>query len=360
VLFIKPEGSALSANQAKALDDEFFRFRPLAYFNARIAALLTAHEVTVRPSGAGLAPFRTVLGLSPEVDPLEFDDTERHLQVAADAVGLRHHAAETLLRFLHYLTASQPTEGDAPCAWLQIADGPKSIHNVVRDVVKSFKERDDLFASLFWPPETTDSEEVHAAGSIALDWINHAIYLLKSDELSAQVANNRMKHGLAISARNDLRVELITEPIPEGGEIPLSAFGQGKSIPIVDKPELTYLARPYGKPARGVEATSLQVSVPHVLAETWLMAVPYAAFFHIAARRHFAEVTDDFAPFPTLPVGPTPAQLRRGLVLGTRMTITTPPDPTTQPRPSGFFTSEFFQTVTFDFDGVRTATVVEG
>jgi len=360
MLFIKPEGAALTARQANALDDEFFRFRPLAYFNARIAALLAAYESTARPSDEGLSSFRKLLGLSPDVDPLEFDDTDRRLQVAADALALRHHVAETLLRFLHFRAVSKPSQDDAECAWLQIAEGPQSIHALVRDVLAAFKADEGLFVRLFWPPEVADSDEVHAAGGIALDWVNHAIYLLKNDELSAQVANNRMKHGLAVSARGDRRVEFIVAPVPDPENIPVSVFGPGKSLPIEDKPALTYLARPYGKPARGVEATSLQVGVPHVLAEAWLMAVPYAAFFHVAARRHFGGSTEDLAPFPTFPLGPSPQQLRRGLVLGTRVTITTPPDPAVSPRPSGFFTSEFFQSFTIDFDGMRTGTVVDG
>jgi len=359
VLFIKPEGSTLTEQQAMSLDDEFFRFRPLAYFSARIAALLTAHESSVRPSDSGLAEFRGVLGLDGEANLLEFDDTERRLQVAADAVGLRHHVAETLIRFLHALTASEPKPGDARCIWLQIADGPNSTHQMVRDVLAAFDRDNETFSRLFWPLETTASEEVFAAGQIAQDWLNHAIRLLRNDELSSQAANNKLKHGLAVSARGDRRVEFILAPIADPTRIPVSAFGPGKSVPIIDKPELTYLGRPFGQPPRGVEATSLQVSVPHVLAEAWLMAIPYAAFFHVAARGHFeGDASAEYAPFPRLPLGPTPSQLLRNLVLGTRETITLPPNPETAPRPSGFFTHEIFQGVTLDFEHAMTGTVV--
>ena len=110
------------------------------------------------------------------------------------------------------------------------------------------------------------------AAETAVAWANHAVWLLTSDELSINAAHNKLKHGLATSARGDVRIELITTPPNEDGTIPTSAFGEGKSIPLFDRPMLTYLSRPPKELRQGLEAVSLRVDLPVVLTETWMMA----------------------------------------------------------------------------------------
>jgi 4-hydroxyphenylpyruvate dioxygenase-like putative hemolysin len=65
----------------------------------------------------------------------------------------------------------------------------------------------------------------------AVAWVNHAFALLTDDELSINAAHNKLKHGLAVSARGDVRIEFTTTPPNPDGTIPLSAFGDGKSVP---------------------------------------------------------------------------------------------------------------------------------
>ena len=107
--------------------------------------------------------------------------------------------------------------------------------------------------------------------------MNHACALLTDNELSVNAAHNKVKHGLAVSARGDVRIELLTTPPNDLGEIPVSAFGEGNSVPIFDRPMLTYLSRPHGTPKQGLEAISLRVEVLVVLAETWMIANVYSA-----------------------------------------------------------------------------------
>ena len=44
LVFIKPQGPELTAEQAKVLDDDFFTSRPFKFFAARIRAVLDSAE----------------------------------------------------------------------------------------------------------------------------------------------------------------------------------------------------------------------------------------------------------------------------------------------------------------------------
>lgn len=130
-------------------------------------------------------------------------------------------------------------------------------------------------------------------------WVKRASSPLTGDELSVNAAHNKVKHGLAVSARGDVRIELLTTAPDDLGQMPVSAFGDGKSMPIFDRPMLTYLSRPRVKPKQGLEAISLRVDVPVVLAEAWMIANVYAAMFHARARRHCGDdLPEGVAPIP--------------------------------------------------------------
>lgn len=191
--------------------------------------------------------------------------------------------------------------------------------------------------------------------------MNHASSLLTGDELSVNAAHNKVKHGLAVSARGDVRVEFITTPPDDLGQIPLSAFNQGKSVPIFDRPMLTYLSHPPVKPKQGVEAVSLRVDVPVVLAEAWMIANVYAAMFHARARRHFGDaMPDGIAPYPTLVIGRLPEHVIGGRPLGYRSAVTLPPDGTTAPRESGLFFHGSFIPMEIDYESKIEGVVVDG
>ena len=200
-----------------------------------------------------------------------------------------------------------------------------------------------------------------SAAETAVAWANHAVWLLTNDELSVNAAHNKLKHGLATSARGDVRIELITTPPNEDGTIPTSAFGEGKSLPLFDRPMLTYLSRPPKDLRQGLEAVSLRVDLPVVLAETWMMANVYAAMFHIAAREHYGEnLPEEVAPYPTLVAGRMPEHVIGGRPLGYRSAVTLPPDGTTPPRPSGVAFFKQFWPMTIDFGSKTQGVVVDG
>lgn len=265
-LEVHPEGPSLTPAQAKTLDDEFFRSDPGSHYSSRIAGLLRDADAAPTLSRAEQPAFFKALGI--RTDELSVGKPEdRDMQVAVDALALRHQCAEALSRFVYAVSTATPRQGDAPCTWLAVSDSPTSTADVIKKSLASFKADDELWVRLVLPPEARGNARSRSAAYTALEWVEHAEYLLTDDELSVNVGHNKFKHGLAVSSRNDVRVELVTETPNENGEVPLSAFGEGKSLPLFDRPLFTFLSRPHGKPPRGIEAISLRVDVPTVLAE---------------------------------------------------------------------------------------------
>lgn len=360
-LHLRAENVNLSESHAKALDDEFFLSQPAAYFSSRIASLLAAEHSSAPPTPADEPEFFAALGLTKTDALLSFEDQDRKLQVAVEALSLRHQAAEALLRFMYAVAAAKPKVGDAPSTWLGVAESPTALVDVVQKTMAAVNSDEEVFLRCLFTPGTRIDENASAAAETAVAWVNHASTLLTGDELSVNAAHNKVKHGLAVSARGDVRVEFITTPPDALGQIPLSAFGEGKSLPIFDRPILTYLSRPHVKPKQGVEAVSLRVDVPVVLAETWMIANVYAAMFHARACRHFGDaMPDGVAQYPTLVIGRLPEHVIGGRPLGYRSAVTLPPDGTTAPRESGLFFHGSFIPMDVDYDSKIEGVVVDG
>jgi hypothetical protein len=360
MLMIKPGGRSLTEEQAKALDDQFFLADPLAFFSSKIRMLLEANHSASEPAEDAVAPFYKVLRNPGNDDLLKYAPVDRHLQVAVDAVALRHHAAESLIRLLFALTAATARDGDAPCVWLAVSDSPK-MTDVLARMAATLNADEGLLAGLYFPPGVELDEEASGAFDTALSWVNHAIHLLSGHELAVNAGHNKVKHGLAVSVRGDVRVEFIHTPVGDPSRVPVTAFGPGKSTPIFDRPVLTFVSRGNGAPKMGLEAVTLRVDVPTVLAETWMMANVYAAVFNVAARAHFdGDGSPNIADYPPLPIGPSPEQMLAGKVLGTRSTITSPPDGVTPPRRGGIFEYGRFTPITIDYDRKIEGLVVDG
>jgi hypothetical protein len=357
-LEVQPEGPSLTPPQAKKLDDEFFRSDPGAHFSFRIAALLRAPDVAPTLTASEHPAFFRALGIKTEQLPAG-DPAARDRQVAVDALALRQQCAEALLRFVYAVSAADPLPGDAPCTWLAIADSPTRTADVLKKSLSKFEEDDGLWARLFLPSAAQGDARARSAAHTALEWVEHAQYLLTDEELSVNAGHNKFKHGLAVSSRDDVRVELTTERPNERGEVPLSAFGAGKSLPLFDRPVFTFLSRPRGKPPRGVEAVSLRVDVPAVLAETWMMANVYAALFHVAAVKHFGpDLPENIAPFPRLVVNRPPKRVVGGGPLGFRAPVTAPADDSVATRPSGVVFYDGFWAIAVDYDSKSSGVVV--
>src|SRR3712207_3762103 len=103
-MFIRPGGPQLSEEQARELDDRYLGSQPFHYFRARLWSLVSELQppATAAASELGAAVARR-LGWPPEMaeDVLTAPSPARELQVAVDALSLRHHAAEALLSLYH-------------------------------------------------------------------------------------------------------------------------------------------------------------------------------------------------------------------------------------------------------------------
>lgn len=355
MLMIAPQGESLTDDQAYQLDAEFFRSSPLEYFVPRIEQLLTTSDRAPVHDTEAAKSFRRKLGLPlGERDPLETTESARQRQRAVDAVSVRHHAAETLLRLLYALSVAAPREGDARSVWVAIADSPVSLKEVAEAVAERLNSHAaPSFPELFLPSGIEVKEDLQRALDVAIEWTNHAIGLLTRDELAVNAGFNKVKHGLSVSTRDDVRVEILTTPVmAEDGTIPLSAFDS--STPVFDRPLVTFIYRPSRR--AHLETASLRVEVETTLAEAWMISVVAGAVFAIAGRQRFPE-SDAVPEYPTLPIGPTPDQLLGGSVLGSRAAIT---EPTAPGRESGIFFHGSFQPIQFDFSNPTSATIAEG
>lgn len=98
----------------------FLASDPFQYFGSRIASLLAWHENAPLPEpepGSIRAELNQYLQRPVADGPFKVLDV--HAQVAADALAVRHHAAEALLRFACARLAPSPTAG-APCLWADL------------------------------------------------------------------------------------------------------------------------------------------------------------------------------------------------------------------------------------------------
>ena len=59
-----------------------------------------------------------------------YKELDVHGQVAADALAVRHHPAEALLRLAWARLAPEPITGPR-CLWAEIATGPRPIEDVI-------------------------------------------------------------------------------------------------------------------------------------------------------------------------------------------------------------------------------------
>ena len=368
-MFPPPTGSAPSVEQVRELDDSFFASDPVGYFHARIESLIAYAQGAVADYGTGLGDdYARHLGRQPH-DMGAPSAGARELQVVVDALSLRHHAAESLIRLWLAVLQTRATAPGTVSVWVTMADGKRSMIEVLKEIAKTEGADDpEVVLALLLPRglggEFRTNARLHQAVSVAEEWLVHAETLLMRQDINASAAHNKAKHGLAIRARSDLRVDVVTGPLPShDGTLPVSAMQN--TVPIFDRPVLEYVARPpsKGKPGSGLELTQLRLDAATLLAETTMLATVHGAVFHVAAARHaeWSPTVGTISPFPTLPLGPSPTQLLGKAVTGMRYPITDLPDGTTTTRSPGIgFNHGVFLPLEFDDGAHDSVTLVDG
>ena len=292
-------------------------------------------------------------------------------QVAADALAVRHHAAEALLRLACARLAPDSGVG-APCLWAEIACGPTQTADVVERLNASAERPgagERVFHALVEPEEreaARSSSEVVDACNVFVDWLHYAATLLSTGvPIDLQAGHNKVKHGLAVRARSDMRLVLLATGPDADGSIPLSAFTGPGVVDIFDQPVLEVLAQPKVDGHRqGLEVTQLRLKPSALLADAYMLAMAHGALFHVAAVEHFTgrdDLRKDQTPpaSPGYPVGgPKPSDIDAHAPLGMRFPLTTPPGGGQVRREAGIGFRDHFQVLHIDHAG-RQGQVVE-
>jgi len=252
------------------------------------------------------------------------------------------------------------------CTWARISEGPYKAGTLVKECrTHVFSEAGHAqFWSLILPVSVAVepvSERSSLQLNVAADWLRYAMRVLERDDINLGTAHNRMKHGFAGRANDDLLMTLTAQAPAPDGSMPLSALTEPQGSDIVAGPTLHYLSRArVAKRDQGWEFNTVNLH-PHLrLAEASMMITTLSAIFHLAAERHFDGRAPLLPPYPDLPTGPTPDQLLAGTVIGLRQAITDPPDGEPTDRPTGLARHEGFLDVTIDFANATTGIVVDG
>lgn len=343
-----PSGLVPGVDDAVELDDVFLSGNPLAYFEARIAGLIAS---TTRPPDLaaedGLAcEYLASLGIRPGDLPV-VSDGDRMLQVCLDAFALRHHVAETLVRFIAAVVDSKERKDGTECLWYHASDSPQQLSRL-RDRHRAIVGRpdiDSILTEMLLPPterqQAADDGKLQQALNVMYGWINRAFFLLRRQDLNLNGVANKVKHGLAARARDDLRVDGLPSFHLVDGGIPASVLNGHSTRPLFDAIAVEAIGRPVSGEA--FEQTVLMLRPGALLAEAHMMAVVHAAAFHVAAVAHLGERAA-FAPppYPSLPLGPTPEQVHGDKTVGSRRPITFRKDGLATKRGRGLATETHF------------------
>lgn len=339
-MYPPPQGPELSPAASRALDDQYLASDPTAYFRSRIRGLLAQYQRRNEP-GTPLAGLSASLGnVAQSLGWSSPDDIE--LQVVIDAVQLRHHVSESLLRLLHSRYVLRTLEDRS--LWMQMTESPRQMKDIVKFLDARLRD-DDVVAVLGGlllpvPPGTPLVRQHLRMIMHAVEWIARAMLIVSQGHIDMAAASNKIRHGAIITASNDRRIELITGPLEDPSRIPRSAFNHPSASPLTKSPVLEYLSQPPKADgmANGHERTLLNVEVEPTLAEAWLIALVHGALFYGAAYRHHGfDANAVSIQQPPWVIGPSPSQLLRGYPLGFRFPLTTSPDGKVR-RPAGMAT----------------------
>jgi len=317
------ESTELTPEQCRQLDDSLLESNTTAYWRARIDALL--QEPTPVDYGSGLASEIAGLGLDPRMLTMtEPTQAERETQRALDAFALRHHIAESLVRLVHAVITAGSNHDVS--IWALVADNRDSGAELVK-ALRKVEEEGVPGLDLFLPVDEArrvqqaPSEEVDDALRMHWQWVDRAMRLLVSDGLDHNAGNNKLKHGFAVRARDNLRIEFTTTPPNPDGTMPLSAFDN--SFPLIDAHAIEFLERLPGwhSHAGSWEVSVMNLRPKELLAEALMFTVVWSSVVASAASRRLVG-RDKTAPAHVgLALGPAPSQVVRKAV-GLRQGLT--------------------------------------
>lgn len=378
MIYPEPTGTELSEDQAVALDDTFLSSDPYAQASSRIAMMESWRDSALskkrEPEAAGPIAAQHGDDAAPEsrpTGPTYASASPRDIatQLALDAFMLRQQLAENIARLTW---AAIDPEGGAPrCMWLRVSDGPGTTHEVVARLDGALEGEQFLqrFASLVLPehelPRLDAEHHVQQATAALAEWFVFATRLLRRQDLYLHGVYNKAKHGLAVAARDNLKLA-ITTVAPEPDDTIEVGKINGGTTDLITAPFVEGLHRAPGRKRDrpGLEITQVQVPIDEYLRECRMLAWLHGAIFHVVASRHFAGRLDadpELGPpsHPGLPIGyPAPRAATTGDPIGFRYPITCGEAQELEPRKLGFAWHGTFVPLTVN-GPARTIRVVE-
>lgn len=345
-MFERPTSPELSAEQRRELDDTFLSSDPFSYFRARIEMTLQWAEWDGAPSVATASQDRdpgrddirprlhALLGGSAQGRPAVSSRTIA-TQVATDAYALRHHAAESLVRLA--AVVAQNLDNPDVCVWEQLSASPTRIQQVLEQLENALSSdgAPRRFASMVLRDAALRDgfpDPLGIATNVFADWLQFSSDLLTGTELDLNAVNNKVKHGLAARARDDLKMVLTSVPPNSDGTITLSSLTGPNAFDIFDRPVIEALSRApkVDGHRQGLEVSRIRVDAAQVLAQAHMIAWTHGAMFHVAASKHFEgrRGLPEYLRAPEHPGypmgGPRPSHVTNNRPVGIRAPLTTP------------------------------------
>lgn len=373
MMYPPPSGPTLSPDQAAELDDTFLSSDPYAQASARIAMLLDwadqpEHAESTPPAAelpATLRSYALRLGfVAPSV--WRPSSSVRETQLAQDAFALRHHLAEAVFRLAWAVLNDDGA--DNACLWARLSGSPTSLTEILSQVeghltAPSPKYFEGLIFTRTEVSAVTPQSDQGRALQVYFGWFQYARVLLQRNDIALNSVNNKVKHGLAVRARNDIRFDLLRGAV--GGDSVTVSEANNPLATVFEHPVLEALHEaPLGPRSKApLEVSLVQVDTPRMLAEAHMLAMLYGTIFHTAATIHFSARSNLPAhvhppQHPGLPVdGPTPPS-GHDPVIGMRFPLTEPRTPGQPVRKQGLSFNDVFVGLNVTA-GPRIVTVVE-
>ena len=374
-MYPPPSQRHLQPEQVAELDRTFLDSDPFAYFSSRIAMYLNWLQ-----SVDGTEPSSPSTPASPRDDDaaepasvrfarlvghpvgLVKGDGAPLAQIATDAFSLRHHVAESLVRLAVALARVVKSDADdPPCLWLEIMRSPNQTSELVAELkrwIGSEEADPELFARLVGADPSTglSNDALKSAVAVFARWIERAVELMTRSDLDLNHGHNRIKHGFAVRARDDMKVSFSPLGPDTDGSISAAALNES-SVDILSGQVMEFLAKGPGK-GSGLELVQAQLDAVSMLAESYMLAWTHAAIFRTAFQliRRTAPEVSLAPPFPV--GGPLPHHIVADTtVLGMRFPLTLPD--TGEPRSFGVAFVREFRDLTFNGAPMRNIRVTD-
>jgi hypothetical protein len=146
-----------------------------------------------------------------------YKELDVHGQVAADALAVPHHAAEALLR-LGWARLARNRSPDRAAYGRRLRPDLAPIEDVITRLNDSANAPNpgERMLRVLIPSGALEAArsnvEIIDAANIYVDWLAYAVDLFGPAQIDTQAANNnKVKHGLAVRARSDMRVTFVAQ-----------------------------------------------------------------------------------------------------------------------------------------------------